>query len=61
MDFFIAAIGLFLVIEGMPYFLFPEKMKAVMLQVLQTPPATLRVMGFLFMAVGLLLVFVGRR
>ena len=61
MDFVLCVIGLVLIIEGMPYFLFPDKLKTVFVQMLQTPDKSLRVMGFVLMALGLLLVYFGRR
>ncbi|MDI6797652.1 MAG: DUF2065 domain-containing protein, partial [Desulfatibacillaceae bacterium] len=59
--FVLCVIGLVMIIEGMPYFLFPDKLKTVFVQMLQTPDKSLRVMGFVLMALGLLLVYLGRR
>jgi uncharacterized protein YjeT (DUF2065 family) len=61
MDFVLCVIGLVMIVEGVPYFLFPDKLKTVFVQMLQTPDKSLRVMGLLLMAVGLLLVYFGRR
>jgi hypothetical protein len=61
MDFVLCVIGLVMIVEGVPYFLFPDKLKTVFVQMLQTPDKTLRIMGFVLMAAGLLLVYFGRR
>jgi uncharacterized protein YjeT (DUF2065 family) len=60
MDFFLCLIGLVLVVEGLPYFAFPEKMKKWMTAVQEIPDGYLRVLGFLSMGLGLLLVHLFR-
>ena len=49
-----------MIVEGIPYFLSPVKMKTWIRQVITLPDATLRVFGVVFMALGLALVYVGR-
>ena len=49
--------GLVLMIEGLPYFAFPEKMKKWLSTVQEVPDSFLRVMGFLAMALGLLIAY----
>jgi uncharacterized protein len=61
MEFFLCVIGMVMVVEGLPYFGFPEKMKQLMLVMQQQDDATLRIMGALLVSVGLILVFVARR
>ncbi|GFK92387.1 hypothetical protein NNJEOMEG_00212 [Fundidesulfovibrio magnetotacticus] len=51
------AVGLALVFEGMPYFLFAEKMPGVLRQLSAMKPRSLRFMGMTAMAVGLFLVW----
>jgi len=55
------AIGLALVIEGMPYFLFAEKMPKVLRALSSMPPRSLRLIGMASMAVGVTLVWIMRR
>jgi uncharacterized protein YjeT (DUF2065 family) len=47
------ALGIALVIEGMPYFLFAEKMPQVLRTLSEMPPRALRLIGACSMAVGL--------
>lgn len=49
-----------MIVEGLPYFAFPERMKAWVTKVLEIPEATLRRMGVVLMVIGLLLVYLGR-
>lgn len=60
MKFFLCVIGMVMIIEGLPYFAFPEKMKTWIYMVLELPENTLRRFGFVLMLVGLFLVYVGR-
>ncbi|MFP4534069.1 MAG: DUF2065 domain-containing protein [Desulfobacterales bacterium] len=60
MKFFLCVIGMVMIIEGLPYFGFPENMKAMMEKVLELPEATLRKFGFVLMILGLLLVYIGK-
>jgi uncharacterized protein YjeT (DUF2065 family) len=52
--------GLVLIIEGLPYFLFPERIRTVLEQLEELGPGRLRVLGFLLMAGGVTLLVVGR-
>ena len=58
--FFLCVLGLVLIIEGLPYFAFAHRMKGWLRQILEVPESTLRVFGFGAMALGLLLVWLGR-
>lgn len=57
---FLCVLGMVFIIEGVPYFLFPEKLKIYLLKVTTMPESTLRFMGISAMIVGLLLLFWGR-
>jgi uncharacterized protein YjeT (DUF2065 family) len=46
-------LGLVLVIEGLPYFAFPDKMKRWLKKVQEIPDSHLRAIGFAAMCVGL--------
>jgi uncharacterized protein YjeT (DUF2065 family) len=49
-----------MIIEGLPYFAFPEKMKSWIQKVAGTPDGSLRKMGIVLMVIGLVLVYFGR-
>lgn len=61
MDYFLCVLGMVLIIEGLPYFLFPEKLKIYMMKMVAIPPATLRFLGISAMLAGLVLLYFGRR
>ena len=60
MKFFLCVIGLILIIEGLPYFVFPDKIKIYLLKVYEIPDVTLRILGFFAVVTGLILVYFGR-
>jgi uncharacterized protein len=49
-----------MIIEGLPYFAFPEKIKIWLEQMRQMQPAILRGFGLVLMILGLCLVYLGR-
>lgn len=59
MKFFLCVVGMVMIIEGLPYFGFPEKMKIWIQKVAQTPDGALRRFGLVLMAFGLVLVYFG--
>lgn len=61
MKFFLCVLGMVMVVEGLPYFAFPEKMKFWVLKILEMPDNALRKFGFVLMLVGLGLVYMGKR
>jgi len=60
MRYFLCVIGMVMIVEGLPYFAFPEKMRAWLLKILETPDHTLRRVGMVMIAAGLVLVYLGR-
>jgi len=60
MKYFLCVIGMVFVLEGIPYFAFPEKVKEFMARMSDIPPQTLRIIGFIAILSGLLLVYLGR-
>ena len=52
--------GLVLVVEGLPYFAFPDKMKKWMGKVQEIPSPHLRAMGFGSVCVGLVMTYLFR-
>jgi uncharacterized protein YjeT (DUF2065 family) len=61
MKFILCVVGMVMIIEGLPYFAFPEKMKFWIQKILVTPEGALRRLGLVLMSIGMLLVYVGRR
>ena len=61
MKFFLCVIGMVMVVEGLPYFAFPEKMKFIIQKVMDMPDKALQKFGFVLMLVGLCLVYIGKR
>jgi len=60
MKFFLCVVGMVMIIEGLPYFAFPEKMKAWVQKISEIPEDALRRFGLLLMMIGLGLVYWGR-
>jgi hypothetical protein len=60
MKFFLCVIGMVMIIEGLPYFAFPEKIKIWLKQIMELNPAVLRGFGLILMLLGLSLVYLGR-
>jgi len=61
MDFFICVIGMVMIVEGLPYFAFPDRMKGWIQKVLGMTDASLRRFGLVLMLIGLGFVYMGRR
>ena len=60
MKFFLCVIGMVMILEGLPYFAFPENMKEMMRKVLDLPDDILRKFGFVLMLAGLAFVYIGK-
>ena len=60
MEYFLTVLGMVLIVEGLPYFTFPEKMKSIMEKIPQMPTHWLRVFGISSIAIGLLLIYLAR-
>jgi hypothetical protein len=61
MEFFLCVIGMVMIIEGIPYFGFPDKMKELMSYVQSQDDGTLRALGATLMIMGLLIIYFARR
>ena len=59
-EYVICVIGMVLILEGLPYAAFPHRIKDWLRQVMEVPESTLRILGFIAMAAGLILVAWGR-
>jgi uncharacterized protein len=49
-----------MIVEGLPYFAFPDKMKSMVRKLLEMEDGALRRFGLFLMGCGLLLVYFGR-
>ncbi len=58
--YLLCVLGLVFILEGLPYFAFPHRIKTWLNQIIQVPEVNLRVLGFAAMAFGLVLVYFGR-
>lgn len=50
-------LGLVLFVEGLPYVISPAKMKKWLMTIQEIPDLHLRIMGFILMALGLLITY----
>jgi uncharacterized protein len=60
MDYFLSVLGLVLIIEGIPYFAFPEKMKDMLAKLPAVPTGSMRIFGVAAIAIGFILLFIAR-
>ena len=61
MEYFLCVLGMVFVVEGLPYFGFPEKMREMMRFLEEQDDTTLRAMGGILMLIGLVILFLARR
>jgi uncharacterized protein YjeT (DUF2065 family) len=61
MEFFLCVIGMVMIVEGLPYFAFPDKMKTWVKKIIASSDSSLRRFGLVLMVLGLSLVYLGRR
>ncbi len=57
MKFFLCVIGMVMIVEGLPYFAFPKRMKAMVRVILGLDDQQLRQFGFFLMLAGLGVVY----
>jgi uncharacterized protein YjeT (DUF2065 family) len=60
MGYFLTILGMVFIIEGLPYFTFPEKMKELMEKIPQVPTHWLRAFGVIAIGSGLLLIYLSK-
>ncbi len=60
MKFFLSVLGMVMIVEGLPYFAAPDKMKGWIRQVAELPDDALRRLGLAAMVFGLILLYVGK-
>jgi uncharacterized protein len=58
---FLCVLGMVFIIEGIPYFLFPERLKIYLVKMAAMPDSILRFLGITAMIAGLILLYFGRR
>jgi uncharacterized protein YjeT (DUF2065 family) len=61
MKFFISVLGMVMILEGLPYFAFPEGIKRWLVKVSEMEAAHLRTFGLIAMCSGMVLVYLGQR
>jgi len=60
MKYFLCVLGMVFIIEGLPYFILPERLKIYLLKMTTMPDSILRFIGISAMIVGLILLYFGR-
>jgi uncharacterized protein YjeT (DUF2065 family) len=58
---FLCILGMVFIIEGIPYFVFPEKLKIYLIRITTMHDSILRFLGISAMIAGLILLYFGRR
>ena len=61
MDYFLCVLGMVFIIEGLPYLIFPEKLKIYLIKITTLPDTSLRFIGISAILSGLILLYFGRR
>ncbi len=61
MKFFLCVIGMVMILEGLPYFVIPEKMKIWVQKIFEMSDSALRRFGFVLMIIGLFMIYLGKR
>ena len=61
MDYFLSVLGLVLIIEGIPYFAFHERMKEMLSRLPLIPSSSLRAFGIVAILIGFLMIYVARK
>ena len=57
MKFFFCVIGMVMIVEGLPYFAFPGKMKEMVQMMISLEDTKLRKFGFVLMLAGLCIIY----
>lgn len=57
MKFFFSVIGMVMIVEGLPYFVSPAKMKEMVQMILTLDDVNLRRFGFFLMLLGLCIIY----
>jgi uncharacterized protein len=60
MEYFLCVLGMVFIIEGLPYFAFPDKVKSYIMKLQELPDSILRALGLSAIVTGLILMYFGR-
>ena len=60
MEYFLCVLGMVFIIEGLPYFTFPDKVKSYVMKLQELPDSVLRILGLSAIVTGLILIYFGR-
>ncbi|MFP4084161.1 MAG: DUF2065 domain-containing protein [Desulfonatronovibrio sp.] len=60
LTFFLSALGLAFILEGIPYFIWAEKMPKFLETMSRMPPSSLRRLGITAIILGLLVIYLGQ-
>ncbi|MBM4271440.1 MAG: DUF2065 domain-containing protein [Deltaproteobacteria bacterium] len=60
MKYFLCVLGMVFIIEGLPYFAFPDKIKVYLMKIQEISDSTLRLLGLAAIITGLILLYLGR-
>ncbi|HEX7533685.1 MAG TPA: DUF2065 domain-containing protein [Syntrophales bacterium] len=60
MEYLLCVLGMVFIIEGLPYFAFPEKVKSYIMKLQEMPDSVLRILGLSAIVAGLILIYFGR-
>ena len=60
MKYFLCVLGMVFIIEGLPYFAFPEKVKSYIMKLQEMPDSVLSIFGLSAKIAGLILIYFGR-
>ena len=60
MELFLSAIGLAMIIEGLPYFVFPDQIKELAKRLPSMSNNAIRMIGIIIIAIGLIVIYLGR-
>jgi uncharacterized protein len=61
MKYFLSVMGMVLIVEGLPYFAFPDQIKSYLRKLMEMPDTTLRILGAFAVMIGLVLLYLGTR
>ena len=60
MEYFLCVLGMVFIIEGLPYFTFPDKVKSYVMKLQELPDSVLRALGLSAIVIGLILIYFGK-
>jgi len=61
MKYFISVLGMVFIIEGLPYFTYPDRIKSYLRKLTELPDTTLRALGGAAVLLGLVLLYFGTK